>query len=96
MIFFYNKKLLMATVTQPLAFNVYNSVAQQVEQAKLKVQKQTPVVSVLQPVQVPVVDETSGMMVLVGFTTIFIFGVIGYILISYLLIHKIHYGLVNN
>lgn len=50
-----------------LTFNVYNSLAQQVEQAKLKVQEQTPVVSVLQPVQVPVDDETSGLMVLIVF-----------------------------
>lgn len=50
-----------------LTFNVYNSLAQQVEQAKLKVQEQTPVVSVLQPVQVPVEDETSGLMVLIAF-----------------------------
>lgn len=48
-----------------LAFNVYSSLAQQVEQAKLKVQEQTPVVSVLQPVQVPVEDTTSGLRVLV-------------------------------
>lgn len=48
-----------------LAFNVYNSLAQQVEQAKLKVQEQTPVVSVLQPVQVPVDDETSGALILI-------------------------------
>jgi uncharacterized protein involved in exopolysaccharide biosynthesis len=51
-----------------LAFNVYNSVAQQVEQAKLKVQEQTPVVSVLQPVQVPVDDETSGLQIILIFT----------------------------
>jgi len=47
-----------------LTFNVYSSMAQQVEQAKLKVQEQTPVVSVLQPVQVPVEDNTSGLRVL--------------------------------
>jgi uncharacterized protein involved in exopolysaccharide biosynthesis len=41
-----------------LAFNVYNSVAQRVEQAKMKVQEQTPVVSILQPVQVPI-EESS-------------------------------------
>ncbi|MEX0719998.1 MAG: Wzz/FepE/Etk N-terminal domain-containing protein [Balneolaceae bacterium] len=56
-----------------LAFNVYNSVAQQVEQAKLKVQEQTPVVSVLQPVQVPVDDTTSGATILIIYT---IFGVL--------------------
>ena len=68
-----------------LTFNVYNSMAQQVEQAKLKVQEQTPVVSVLQPVQVPVDDTTSGLMILIGFVGVF--GIISlvYILIRYLL-----------
>jgi len=51
-----------------LTFNVYNSMAQQVEQAKLKVQEQTPVVSILQPVQVPVDDTTSGLLILVIYT----------------------------
>jgi uncharacterized protein involved in exopolysaccharide biosynthesis len=37
-----------------LTFNVYNSLAQQVEQAKLKVQEQTPVLSVLQPAHIPI------------------------------------------
>jgi len=62
-----------------LSFNVYNTLAQQVEQAKLKVQEQTPVVSVLQPVQVPVDDESSGLMVLVTF-------VIGAIIVSLLFV----------
>jgi len=51
-----------------LTFNVYNSMAQQVEQAKLKVQEQTPVVSILQPVQVPVDDTTSGLLILIIYT----------------------------
>jgi len=37
-----------------LTFNKYNSLAQQVEQAKLRVQEKTPVVTVLQPIQMPV------------------------------------------
>lgn len=37
-----------------LAFNVYNSLSQQLEQAKIKVQEETPVFKVLNPVQVPV------------------------------------------
>ncbi|WP_340103295.1 Wzz/FepE/Etk N-terminal domain-containing protein [Rhodohalobacter sp. 8-1] len=53
-----------------LTFNVYNSMAQQVEQAKLKVQEQTPVVSILQPVQVPVDDTTSGLRVLILFVVL--------------------------
>ncbi len=36
-----------------LAFNLFNSLAQQVEQAELRVQEETPVVNVLQPIQVP-------------------------------------------
>lgn len=65
-----------------LAFNVYNSLAQQVEQAKLKVQEQTPVVSVLQPVQVPVDDETSGLKILIVFTFLFGFAGFSYILLQ--------------
>lgn len=56
-----------------LAFNVYNTLAQQVEQAKLKVQEQTPVVSVLQPVQVPVDDETSGLQVMIVYIGLSLF-----------------------
>jgi len=37
-----------------LAFNVYNSLAQQLEQARIKVQEETPVFQVLNPVEVPV------------------------------------------
>jgi uncharacterized protein involved in exopolysaccharide biosynthesis len=37
-----------------LAFNVYQSLAQQFEDAKLRVQEETPVFKVLQPVQIPV------------------------------------------
>jgi uncharacterized protein involved in exopolysaccharide biosynthesis len=64
-----------------LAFNVYNSLAQQVEQSKLKVQEQTPVVSVLQPVQVPVNDETSGAMILIVFVMLSGIASIGWIFI---------------
>ena len=36
-----------------LAFNVYNSLAQQLEHARIKVQDETPVIKTLEPVQVP-------------------------------------------
>ena len=36
-----------------LAFNVYNSLAQQLEQSRIKVQEETPVIKTLEPVQVP-------------------------------------------
>lgn len=50
-----------------IAFNVYNTLTQQYEEAKLKVQEETPVFKVLQPVQVPVNDQTSGSMILFVF-----------------------------
>ncbi len=50
-----------------VAFNVYNTLTQQYEEAKLKVQEETPVFKVLQPVQVPVNDTTSGLLILVLF-----------------------------
>lgn len=37
-----------------LAFNVYNGLAQQLEQARIKVQEETPVIKILEPVSVPV------------------------------------------
>jgi uncharacterized protein involved in exopolysaccharide biosynthesis len=37
-----------------LAFNVYNGLAQQLEQARIKVQEETPVITLLEPVSVPV------------------------------------------
>ena len=40
--------------TYTLAFNVYNGLAQQLEQAKIKVQEETPVIKILEPVKVPV------------------------------------------
>jgi len=59
---------------QSQTFCFYYSVNQQLEQAKLNVKEQTPVVSVLQPVQVPVDDETSGTKILLIFM---IMGVLG-------------------
>jgi uncharacterized protein involved in exopolysaccharide biosynthesis len=37
-----------------LAFNVYNGLAQQLEQSRIKVQEETPVITILEPVGVPV------------------------------------------
>ena len=68
-----------------LAFNVYNSLAQRVEQAKLKVQEQTPVVSILQPIQVPLDDTTSGLMILIIITFLGFIISIGYALLIFLL-----------
>jgi len=55
---------------QSQTFCFYYSVNQQLEQAKLNVKEQTPVVSVLLPVQVPVDDDTSGLMILIVFVVI--------------------------
>ncbi|MFH5886311.1 Wzz/FepE/Etk N-terminal domain-containing protein [Halalkalibaculum sp. DA3122] len=71
-----------------IAFNVYNSLAQRVEQAKLKVQEQTPVVSILQPVQVPLEDNTSGMVILVLITVVGFLLSIVWILIEYFVRNK--------
>ncbi len=50
-----------------IAFNIYNTLTQQFEEAKLKVQEETPVFKVLQPVRVPVRDESNGVFVLILF-----------------------------
>lgn len=64
-----------------LAFEVYNSLAQQLEQAKLKVQEETPVFKVLQPVQIPVDDETSGAIILIIFVMLSGIASLGWIFI---------------
>ena len=64
-----------------IAFNLYNSLTQQYEEAKLKVQETTPVFKTLEPVQVPVNDETSGAMILIVFIMLSGIGSIGWIFI---------------
>lgn len=48
-----------------LTFSLYNSLSQQLQQKKLELQQNTPVLSVLQPVSVPLNDNTSGFFVLI-------------------------------
>lgn len=48
-----------------LTFNLYSSLTQQLEQAKLNLQEEVPVYSILQPVSVPLSDNTSGLLVLI-------------------------------
>ena len=48
-----------------VAFNLYNTLIQQREQAKLRVQEQTPVFNALEKPTVPKSDETSGKAVLI-------------------------------
>ena len=64
-----------------IAFNLYNSLTQQYEEAKLKVQETTPVFKTLEPVQVPVNDETSGAMIFIVFIMLSSIGSIGWIFI---------------
>ena len=65
-----------------IAFNLYNGLTQQYEEAKLKVQETTPVFKTLEPVQVPVNDETSGAMILIVFIMLSGIGSIGWIFIT--------------
>lgn len=69
-----------------LAFNLYNSFTQQFEEARLKVQEQTPVFKVLQPVQVPIKDETSGIVVLIVFIILSIVVSVFWVFIKHYLI----------
>jgi len=57
-----------------LQFNVYNSISQQVEQSRLKVQEETPVFNILQRSRVPLSSVSSSVLVLVS--TIFIGAII--------------------
>jgi len=64
-----------------IAFNLYNSLTQQYEEAKLKVQEETPVFKTLEAVQVPLEDETSGAMILIVFIMLSGIGSIGWIFV---------------
>ena len=70
-----------------VAFNLYNGFTQQFEQARLKVQEETPVFKTLEPVQVPLNDETSGAMILVVFIMLSGITSIGWIFVQPLLEH---------
>ena len=64
-----------------IAFNLYNGLTQQYEEAKLKVQETTPVFKTLEPVQVPINDETSEATILIVFIMLSGIGSIGWIFI---------------
>jgi uncharacterized protein involved in exopolysaccharide biosynthesis len=64
-----------------IAFNLYNGLTQQYEEAKLKVQEETPVFKTLEAVQVPLEDETSGAMILIVFIMLSGIGSIGWIFV---------------
>jgi len=63
-----------------LAANVYQGLAQQLEQAKIKVQEETPVFKVLEPVQIPLKEsEPNRKLIIVGF--IVLGGILGFVVI---------------
>ncbi len=64
-----------------IAFNLYNGLTQQYEEAKLKVQEETPVFKTLEAVQVPLDDETSGATILIVFIMLSGIGSIGWIFV---------------
>lgn len=59
---------------QILAYNVYSSLAQQVEMAQMKVQEKTPCVTVIEPARVPVNRSNTGRIII-----ILLFGILGII-----------------
>lgn len=64
-----------------LAFGVYNTLAQKLEQDKLKVQEQTPVYTVIEPATVPIkASSPKKMMILIGFVFLAVCGGCGWIL----------------
>ncbi|MEG2067645.1 MAG: Wzz/FepE/Etk N-terminal domain-containing protein [Tannerellaceae bacterium] len=63
-----------------LTFNVYNTLAQKLEQDKLRVQEQTPVYTVIEPAMVPLqASSPKKAMILIGFLFLGIVGGIGYL-----------------
>lgn len=63
-----------------LTFNVYNTLAQKLEQDKLRVQEQTPVYTVIEPAKVPLkASSPKKPLILIGFVFLAFFGGIGYL-----------------
>lgn len=66
-----------------LTFNVYNTLAQKLEQDKLRVQEQTPVYTVISPATVPLKPASpKKSLILVGFVFLALFGGIGYLFVK--------------
>ena len=64
-----------------IAFNLYNTLTQQYEVAKLELQEETPLFKTLEPVQVPLNDEASGFNTLIMFIFLSLFGAVGWIVL---------------
>ena len=66
-----------------LTFNVYNTLAQKLEQDKLRVQEQTPVYTIIQPATVPLKSASpKKSLIMIGFVFLAIFGGIGFLFIK--------------
>lgn len=71
-----------------LTFNVYNTLAQKLEQDKLRVQEQTPVYTIIEPASVPLkASSPKKLLILVAFTFLTFLGGSGYLMIK-----KIHWS----
>ena len=80
-----------------LTFNVYNTLAQKLEQDKLRVQEQTPVYTVIQPATVPLkASSPKKPLILIGFVFLAIFGAVGYLFIKDLFKPKEENEISNN
>lgn len=65
-----------------LTFNVYNTLAQKLEQDKLRVQEQTPVYTVIEPATVPLKPSSPKKpLILIGFVFLGFFGATGYLFV---------------
>lgn len=66
-----------------LTFNVYNTLAQKLEQDKLRVQERTPVYTVIEPASIPLrAASPKKPLILIGFVFLSLFGSIGYIFVK--------------
>lgn len=66
-----------------LSFNVYNTLAQKLEQDKLRVQEKTPIYTVIEPATVPLTASSpKKMLILIGVMLLGFLGGIGYLFLS--------------
>lgn len=65
-----------------LTFNVYNTLAQKLEQDKLRVQEQTPVYTIIEPATVPLkASSPKKLLILIGFVFLSLFGGSAYLFV---------------
>lgn len=64
-----------------LAYSVYTQIAQQLQLAKVKVQDETPVYTIIQPAIVPLIpSKPNKKLIIIGFVFLFAIGACGYLL----------------